>query len=71
MLIFKVCLSTIYTEFKTRFAKEVQMALESYLRSENNKPYFKANKTPESDFYYDLQWNFNHFGNSAWYIEKI
>ena len=60
-----------YSEFKIRFAKEIQIALESYTKTENNKPYFKINKTPESDFYFNLQWNFNHFGNSNWYIEKI
>ena len=60
-----------YTEFQTRFAQDMQTALESYIKTENTKPYFKANKTPESDFYFDLQWNFNHLGNSNWYIEKI
>ena len=60
-----------YTEFQTRFAQDMQTALESYIKTENTKPYFKANKTPESDFYFDLQWNFNHFGISAWYIEKL
>ena len=60
-----------YTEFQVKFAKEIQTALESYIKTENAKPYFKANKTPESDFYFDLQRNFNHFGTSAWYIEKL
>ena len=41
------------------------------VKTENAKPYFKATKTPESDFYFDLQWNFNHFEMSNWYIEKI
>ena len=60
-----------YAEFQNRFAKETQAALESYLVTENNKPYFKANKNTESDFYFDLQWNFNHFGNSNWYIVRL
>ncbi len=60
-----------YIEFQSRFAKEIQVALESYIKTENNKHYFKPNKNPESDFYFDLQWNFNHFRNSDWYIEKI
>lgn len=60
-----------YTEFQTRFAQDMQTVFESYIKTENAKPYFKANKTPESDFYFDLQWNFNHFGISAWYIEKL
>ena len=60
-----------YTKFQVKFAKEILTVLESYIKTENTKPYFKANKTPESDFYFDLQWNFNHFGISAWYIEKL
>ena len=60
-----------YTEFQVKFAKEILTALESYIKTDNAKPYFKANKTPESDFYFDLQWNFNHFGISVWYIEKL
>ena len=60
-----------YTEFQTRFAQDMQTVFESYIKTENAKPYFKANKTPESDFYFDLQWNFNHFGISAWYIGKL
>lgn len=60
-----------YTEFQVKFTKEILTALESYIKTDNAKPYFKANKTPESDFYFDLQWNFNHFGSSAWYIEKL
>ena len=60
-----------YTEFQVKFAKEIQTALESYIKTENAKPYFKINKTPESDFYFDLRWNFNHFCISDWYIVKI
>ena len=60
-----------YIEFQNRFTKEIQAALESYIKTENNKPYFKSNKNPETDFYFDLQWNFNHFGNSNWYIERV
>ena len=60
-----------YTEFQARFVQDMQTVFESYIKTENAKPYFKANKTPESDFYFDLQWNFNHFGISAWYIEKL
>ena len=60
-----------YTEFQTRFAKEIKVALESFIQTDNNKLYFKYNKNPESNFYFDLQWNFNHFRNSDWYIEKL
>ena len=58
------------TEFKTRFAKDIETALESYQQTELSKPYFNFNKDIESDFFFDLQWNFNHYGNSNWYIEK-
>lgn len=60
-----------YTEFQVKFAKEIQTALESSIKTENAKPYFKTNKNPESDFYFNLHWNFNHFGNSNWYIERL
>ena len=60
-----------YAEFQSRFAKEIQAALDSYIQTENNKPYFKTHKNIEADFYSDLQWNFNHFGASIWYIENL
>ena len=37
-----------YTEFQARFAQDIQAALESYIKTENAKPYFKANKTISS-----------------------
>ncbi len=58
-------------EFKKKFAKEIQTAYESYKRTEENKPYFRLKKDYESDFYFSLQFNFNSFSNSNWYIEKI
>jgi hypothetical protein len=60
-----------YAEFQVKFVKEINAALESYTQTENNKPNFKIHKTPELDFYFNLQWNFNHFGNSNWYIERL
>ena len=53
-----------YIQFQTQFAKEIQVALESFNKTQNNKYYFKLSNNFESDFYFDLQWNFNHFGNS-------
>ena len=67
----KVTLDIPYSEFQTKFSKEIQLALESYIKTENNKQFFKSNKNPEADFYFDLQWNFNHFGMSNWYIERM
>lgn len=58
-------------EFKTRFAKEIKAAFKSYKQTELAKPYFKIKNVDESDFYFDLQWNFNHHACSDWYIEKF
>ena len=58
-------------EFKTRFAKEIKRAFESFKQTELVKPYFKIKNIDEKDFYFDLQWNFNHHACSDWYIEKI
>ncbi len=60
-----------YTEFQVKFNQEILTALEAYIKTENAKPYFKINKNTKSDFYFNLQWNFNHFSNSNWYIEKV
>lgn len=62
-----------YPEFRKRFAKKIQDAFESYRTTQLNKySYsFKDNNSMEFDFYFELRWNFNHFGNSNWYIEII
>ena len=60
-----------YQEFKIKFKKEIENAYQSYERTELAKPYFKTANSSETDFYFNLQWNFNHFGNSNWFIEKI
>ena len=67
----KETLELTEAEFKKQFTKEIQTAYESFKRSEQNKPYFKLNKGSESDFYFSLQFNFNNYTNSNWYIEKI
>ena len=59
------------TEFKTRFNKELQVALDSYRKTELSRPYFRFKKDIESDFYFGLRFNFNNFSNSVWYIDKI
>ena len=62
-----------FDDFKKRFAKEIYDAFESYKKTQLNKHYYKSYETVyiEGDFYFDLAWNFNHHGNSNWYIEKI
>ena len=64
-------LNITLSDFKTSFNKELKTALESYIRSEKDKLYYKIKKTYESDFYLNLQWNFNHLACTDWYIEQL
>lgn len=59
------------SEFKIRFAKEIETAFGSYMRAEQAKPHFRIKNTDKSDFYFNLHWNFNHHACSDWYIEKF
>ena len=69
----KETLDIPYSEFRKKFAKEIQDAFESFKRTELNKTFynFKDDNLIESNFYFDIRWNFNHFGNSNWYIERL
>ncbi len=69
----KETLNISYSEFRKRFARKLQLAFESYRQTQLNKySYkFKDNNSIEQDFYFDLQWNFNHFGNLNWYTERM
>ena len=62
-----------YSEFRKKFAKEIQTAFESFRKTELNKPFYnyKDDNSMEFNFYFQLQWNFNQFGNSVWYIERM
>lgn len=62
-----------YWKFRELFKKEIQEALESYRQTQLKKyPYkFQDKNSIEYNFYFELQWNFNHFGASIWYIEKM
>lgn len=66
-------LEVTYPEFRKRFAKEIQNAFESYRKTNLNKySYnFKDDNSIEFNFYFELHWNFNQFGNSNWYIERM
>ena len=66
-------LNISYSEFRKHFARELQVAFESYRQTQLNKYSYnlKHNKYIEQEFYFDLQWNFNHFGISNWYIERM
>ena len=64
-------------EFKGQFSKEIDAARDAFEKMQlNKKPYLALIGKPdkarvESDFYFDLQWNFNNLSNSAWYIAKF
>lgn len=62
-----------YSEFRKKFAKEIQITFDSFRKTELNKSFYnyKDDNSMEFNFYFQLQWNFNHFGNSVWYIEKM
>ena len=62
-----------YSEFRKKFAKEIQDAFESFRRTELNKTFYKFqdDNSMEFNFYFQIQWNFNNHGNSVWYIEKM
>ena len=69
----KETLDIPYSEFRIKFAKEIQDAFKSFKQTELNKTFYNFNDDNliESNFYFDIQWNFNHFGNSNLYIEKL
>ena len=69
----KEILKIDYSEFGKRFKDEIQIALENYQKTEANKRLYMLDCCDyiESDFYFDLRWNFNNFSNSVWYIEKM
>lgn len=69
----KETLDIPYSEFRKKFVKEISDAFESYRQTQLNKySYnFKDNNSLEFNFYFELQWNFNHFGMSNWYIERM
>ena len=69
----KETLNIPYSEFRKKFAKEIQDTFESYCRTQLNKySYnFKADNSMKYKFYFQLQWNFNHLGISNWYIKNL
>ena len=69
----KETLDIPYSEFRIKFAKEIQIAFESFRKTELNKTFYNYSDDNliEIKFYFDIRWNFNHFGDSNWYIEKL
>lgn len=66
-------LDITYDEFRKKFANEIETAYQSYRRTKLNKVYynFTDNHAMEFNFYFSFHWNFNNFGNSNWYIERM
>ncbi len=59
-------------EFKKQFIKQIQVAIDSYIKIQDAKfTHLTKNNCYENDFYFNLQWNFNNLSNSAWYIERM
>ena len=101
----KEMLEIQYSEFRKKFAKEIQRifgramtsdseqarkvpvgrysagtpnnsrqdAFESYRKTQLNEYSwnFKDDNSLVFNFYFELHWNFNHFGISNWFIEKM
>ena len=59
----KETLDIPYSEFRIKFAKEIQDAFESSRKTQLNKYSwnFKDDNSLEFNFYFELHWNFNHF----------
>ena len=66
-------LSLSQKKFFEKYYNEIQEALFAYIKiKQNKKLYLKRNKAGlENDFYFNLQWNFNHLSNSNWFIVEI
>lgn len=62
-------------EFKEKFKAELKIAHANFKMQESRKnilpSFVKPNNNFESDFYFDLRWNFNNLQNSNWYIAYI
>lgn len=64
------------SEFKIKFSKELNSALQIYTNNRKQKDMIKPlfmniNTDYKSEFYSDLRWNFNTNSNSKWYIDRI
>lgn len=71
----KESLTLTKSDFKIQFKKEFEQALQSYIEAQEKKqPYIKMLKQNvdfKSDFEFSMQWCFNNYTNSNWYIEKV
>ena len=62
-----------YSEFRKKFAKEIETAFESYRKTQLNKYSwnFKDDNSLEINYYFKIQWNFNHFRMSKRNKKKL
>ncbi|MBQ3619130.1 MAG: hypothetical protein IJS88_04545 [Alphaproteobacteria bacterium] len=64
-----------YDELKTQFKNEFERAYQGFIRHETEKnaflPEFMQEHLTEADFLLSLQWNFNNYSRSEWYISAI
>lgn len=69
----KKILEISYPKFRKKFVKEIEEAFQSFKQTELSKTFFNYpdDNMLESNFYFSLRYNFNSFGNSAWYIENL
>lgn len=62
-------------EFKKEFARELKQGIVTYSEHEERKNFLPKlickNKDYELDFYSSLQFNFNNYVHSEWYIERF
>lgn len=62
-----------YSEFRKKFVNEIEESFQSFKQTELGKTFFNYpdDNMLESNYYFNLRYNFNSFSNSAWYIEEI
>jgi len=64
-----------FEEFKAQFKTEFERAYQGFIRHETEKnallPEFMQEHLTEADFLLSLQWNFNNYSRSEWYISAI
>ena len=63
-------------KFKLIFGKELNDAINHYIKSQQYRIYLypikiKSFTEYDSEFCFDLRWNFNNYNNSNWYIERM
>ena len=64
-----------FNEFKAKFKIEFERAYQDFIRHKTEKnsllPEFMQTHLSEADFLLSLQWNFNNYAHSNWYITAI